>query len=201
MNIEVYKALGVVLGGVLATIAPYIASWIKKQYSKDQEATSFLHNAEHRVQINEILVELRALTGANRVAIVEYHNGNTAINGLPFNYASMTYEKADYTTREMLMNFQKIPISPLCELLLQVHNSKEGYARVDSNCTHTDVIEIHKYYGVDTAYVFRIGDHIKYGTVHLMWIHEVPDLDSEALQEIHYKVMYINELMKKMKKY
>lgn len=201
MNTDLFKALGIVTGGILATIAPYIATWIKTKWSKHEEANSFIHNAEYRVQINEVLVEIRTIVGANRVSIVEYHNGNAAINGLPFNYASMTYEKDDQTTREMMMNFQKVPISPTCELLLDVHNSDQGYVRVGKDYKHKDVIEFNKYYGVESAYIFRIGDHIKYGTVQLMWIGDDVTLEPEEVEQVHYKVMYINELMKKMKKH
>lgn len=201
MNAELLKSLGVIAGGIIATVTPYIVTWAKKKFDKHGEAKSFLHNAEYRVQINEVLVEIRTLVGANRVSIVEYHNGNAAINGLPFNYASMTYEKADQTTREMMMNFQKVPISPTCELLLDVHNSKEGYVRVGQDYKHEDVVEFNHYYGIQSAYIFRIGDHIKYGTVQLIWIGEDVTLDPEEIEEVHYKVMYINELMKKMKKH
>jgi hypothetical protein len=201
MNTEILKAFGIVAGGILATVAPYLATWIKSKWNKNEQANSFIHNTEYRVQINEVLVEIRAIVGANRVSIVEYHNGNAAINGLPFNYASMTYEKDDQTTREMMMNFQKVPISPTCELLLDVHSSNQGYVRVGKDYKHKDVIEFNKYYGIESAYIFRIGDHIKYGTVQLMWIGDDITLEPEAVEEVHYKVMYINELMKKMKKH
>lgn len=201
MNAELLKALGVIAGGFIATVTPYIATWIKKRLYKGEEAKSFVHNTEYRVKINEALVELRTVVEANRVAIIEYHNGNTAINGLPFNYASMTYEKDDLTTKEIMMNFQKVPISPTCELLLDVHNSEQGYTRVGADYKFKDVVEFYKYYGVESAYVFRIGDHIKYGTLQLMWINEDVTLTAEELQQIHYKVMYINELMNKMKKH
>ena len=201
MNAELLKALGVIAGGFIATVTPYIATWIKKKLYKGEEGKSFLYNTEHRVKINEALVEIRTLLGANRVAIVEYHNGNTAINGLPFNYASMTYEKSDLTTKEVMMNFQKVPISPTCELLLDVHNTEDGYVKVGKDYKFQDVVEFYRYYGVETAYIFRIGDHVKYGTLQIMWIHDHDSLAPEVLQEIHYKVMYINDLMNKMKKY
>lgn len=201
MNADVVKSAGILLGGVLATITPYVANWIKKKYTKPDEASSFIANTEYRIKINEALVEIRTLTGANRVAIVEYHNGNTAITGLPFNYASMTYERTDQTTREMMMNFQKIPISPFCELLLDVQNSEQGFIRVDAIYRHQEVVKFNKFHGVEVEYVFRISDNIKYGTVHLMWINTEPLLTADQQQEVYFKVMYINELMNKIKKY
>jgi len=201
MNPDFVKSAGILLGGVLATIAPYVASWIKKKYNKSDESTTFLHNAEYRIKINEVLVEIRTLTGANRVIVLEYHNGNTAITGLPFNYASMTYERTDQTTREMMMNFQKVPISPFCELLLDVQNSDQGVVRVDAIYKHQEVVKFNKFHGVEIEYVYRIGGNIKAGTVHLMWINTEPFLTADQQQEVYYKVMYIDELMTKMKKY
>jgi len=203
MNIDpdYLRTAGIVFGGVIATIAPYIGSWIGKKFSKHDEATIFIDNTKHRITINEVLVEIRALVGANRVAIVEYHNGNTAINGLPFNYSSMTYEKADNTTREMMLNYQRVPISPTCELLMDVHTSDEGYIRTGKDYFRESVVELNKYYGIDTNYIFRIGDHIKYGTVHVMWVNEDIVLTKEEIETIHLKVLYVNEVMSKMKKH
>ena len=201
MNSEILKTLGIVGGAAIATIAPYIGTWVNKRFKKDTEAETFIYNTEHRALINEVLVEIRATIGANRVAIVEYHNGNAAINGLPFNYSSMTYEKSDTTTREIMLNYQKIPLSPVCELLLEVHNSEEGYVRVGRDYERSSVVELNEYYGIKTSYIFRIGNHIKYGTVHVMWINEDTTLTEEELNMVHLKVLYINELMLKMKKH
>lgn len=202
MSDEILKALGIVGGGVAATLAPYIAAWINKKFKKDEEAKIFIHNTEYRALINEVLVEIRATVGANRVSIIEYHNGNVAINGLPFNYSSMTYEKSDNTTREILLNYQKVPISPICELLLDLHNSQEGYVRVGQDYQRESVVELGNYYGVKTSYIFRIGNHIKYGTVHVSWVNdEEATLTEEELNIVHLKVLYINELMNKMKKH
>ena len=201
MNPEILKTLGIIGGAAIATIAPYIGTWINKKFKKDTEAETFIYNTEHRALINEVLVEIRTIIGANRVAIVEYHNGNAAINGLPFNYCSMTYEKSDTTTREIMLNYQKVPLSPVCELLLEVHNSKDGYVRVGQDYKEDSVVELSNYYGIKSSYIFRIGDHIKYGTVHVMWVNDDHMLTENQLELLHLKVMYINELMKKMKKH
>lgn len=202
MNDEILKALGVIGGGIVATVTPYVTSWINKRLKKNDEAKVFIHNTEYRALINEVLVEIRATVGANRVSVVEYHNGNVAINGLPFNYSSMTYEKSDNTTREILMNYQKVPISPICELLLDLHNSPTGHVRVGQDYERESVVEMGNYYGVKTSYIFRIGDHIKYGTVHISWVNdENVVLTDEELHTLHLKVRYINELMNKMKKH
>jgi len=201
MNAEILKNIGVMLGGIIAAIAPYVVKWLSKRLKKDEEGKDFLSNTQCRTWINEALVDIRATVGANRVSLVEYHNGNTTINGLPFNYASMTYEKTDSTTKDLLTTYQKIPISQLCEVLLEIHNSLDGYIKIGQDYANKTIVELNNYYGVETMYVFRIGSHIKYGTVHLMWINEDPELTEEDLDKVHFKVMYINDLMSRMKKH
>lgn len=201
MNAEILKNIGVILGGIIAAITPYIVKWVTGKLKKDEEGKDFLINTQHRTWINEALVDIRATVGANRVSLVEYHNGNTTINGLPFNYASMTYEKTDSTTKDLITAYQKIPISQLCEVLLEIQNSPEGYIKIGQDYANKAIVELNNYYGVETMYIFRIGSHIKYGTIHLMWINEDPELTEEELDKVHFKVMYINDLMSKMKKH
>lgn len=199
---DILKSVGMVIGGGIAAVAPYVVTWLKDKFKKPiDEAKDFLHNTEHRTLINEALVEVRTLLGANRVALVEYHNGNAAINGLPFNYASMTYEKTDHTTREMMLDYQKMPISPVCETLLELHNSVDGYIRIGKDYHRPEIVDMNGYHGIETSYMFRIGDHIKYGTVYAMWLNEDVILTKEELDLVHYKMMYIKDVMSKMKKH
>jgi len=201
MDLKTLESLGVVIGAIIATTVPYIAAWIKSKLKKNQEGSFFIKNTECRAKINEVLIEIRAITGANRVSIVEYHNGNTAINGLPFNYASMTYEKTDQNTRGKMAGFQKVPISPISELLLDLHESDSGVVKVSEDYKHPGIVEFFKYHGSITAYIFRIGDHVKYGSVELTWVSEEVTLTDEEVETLHYKIWYINDLMSKMKKH
>jgi len=201
MNDDILKSLGIVSGAVIATVAPYVATWIQKKRSKNQEASIFIHNTEYRSYINDILIEIRASVGANRVALVEYHNGSVAINGLPFNYASMTYEKTDNTTKDMMLAYQKVPISPISELLLEIHHSKEGYVRVGQDYKQEGIIKLNRYYGAETTYMFRIGDHVKHGTISLTWVSEDKTLTEDEIEDLQLKVMYVGELTDKMKKH
>lgn len=201
MTQDILESFGIVLGAIIATLAPYIGSWIKNKLGRQEEAKAFVHNAHYRALINEVLVEIRTLAGANRAAIVEYHNGSVAINGLPFNYASMTYEKTDNVTKDIMLHYQRVPISIRAELLLEVHNSKDSFVKVDDKYSNIAVKDLNKYFGVETCYIFRITDHVKDGTVHLMWSSENAELSDEQIYLVKLKVMYIRELISKMKKY
>ena len=117
---EFYTSLGMLIGGALATVTPSVVKSLKKYLDRDKDGKSFIQNTTYRAKINEALIEIRAYVGSNRVSITEYHNGIVSTNGLPFNYSSVTYENVDYTTREIMMDQQKLPISPVSKLLLKI---------------------------------------------------------------------------------
>lgn len=198
---EFYTSLGMLLGGMLATLTPYIVKWVKSRVDKEKEGKSFIQNTSYRAKINEALIEIRAYVGANRVSIVEYHNGIVSTNGLPFNYSSVTYENVDFTTREIMMDQQKLPISPVSKLLLDIHNCTKNYIRIGSDFKDQKIVTMNKYYGIETNYIFKIGNHIKDGIVNVSWVHEDAALTDEEIEFISLKVKYIHEIMKKMIKY
>ena len=198
---NVYTSMGMLLGGFLATITPYIISWGNKKINKNKEGNSFIQNTNIRAKINETLIEIRAYTGANKINIIEDHNGNVSTNGLPFNYSSMTYESVDYTTKEQIIDFQKIPISPISKLLIDIHNCKNDYLRIGPDFKDLEIIKLNKFYGITTNYTFKIGDHIKDGVINISWIHENIILPQEELEFVIIKVRHIQDLMSKMVKH
>jgi len=198
---EFYTSLGMLIGGALATATPYIINWLKAHLNKNKEGNSFLQNTTTRAKINEALIEIRAHVGANRVSLVEFHNGNISTNGLPFNYSSMTYETVDFTTKEAMMSSQKLPISPISKLLLDIHSCKNTHLRIGPDFPDEKIVTLNKYYGIETNYIFKIGNHIKDGIINVSWIYEDTVLTDEEVEFISLKVKYIHELMSKMLKY
>lgn len=196
-----YTSLGMLIGGAVATITPYIISWINKKLNKNKEGYSFIQNTDIRAKINEVLIEIRAYVGSNRVNIIEYHNGNISTNGLPFNYSSMTYESVDYTTKSQILDLQKIPISPICKLLIDIHNCKQSYFKIGPDFPDQEIIRLNKFYGIITNYTFKIGNHIKDGVVNISWVFEDMTLSEEEIEFIIIKIKYIQDLMSKMIKY
>jgi hypothetical protein len=198
---QLFSSLGVFVGAVLATITPFIVTYIKNKLHKNKEGKYFVQNTEIRSKINEILIEIRALVGANRVSIIEYHNGIVSTSGLPFNYASMTYESTDFVTKESIMSFQKIPTSPISKLLMSIHNCKNSYLRVGPDYSDNNIVLFNKFYGVETSYIFKISDHIKDGILTVNWVHEDTELDEDEIEQIVLKTKYIQQMMNKMNKY
>lgn len=198
---NIYTSLGMLLGGAIATITPYIITWINKKLKRDKEGKSFILNTNIRAKINEVLIEIRAHVGANRVSIIEYHNGNVSTNGLPFNYSSMTYESVDFTTKEQIIDFQKIPISPISKLLIDIHNCNKTYLKIGPDFSDEEVIKLNKFYGITTNYSFKIGDHIKDGVINVSWVFEDTTLSEEEIEFISIRARHIQDLMSKMVKH
>ena len=198
---NVYASLGMIIGGAIVIVTPYIITWIDKRLNKNKEGKNFILNTSIRAKINEVLIEIRAHTGANRVSIIEYHNGNISTNGLPFNFSSMTYESVDYTTKEQILEFQKIPISPISKFLINIHNHPEKYIKIDTDFSDQEIIRLNKLYGIYTNYTFKIGDHIKDGVINISWVFEDITLTEEEIEFILTKIIRIHELMSKMVKH
>jgi hypothetical protein len=186
------------IGGTIATVTSYIISWINKRLNKNKEGKNFILNTSIRAKINEVLIEIRAHVRANRVNIIEYHNGNVSTNGLPFNFSSMTYESVDYTTKEQILEFQKIPISPISKFLIDIHNHTEKYIKVGTDFSDQEIIRLNKFHGINTNYTFKIGNHIKDGVINISWVFEDVTLTEEEIEFISIKTIYIHELMSKM---
>ena len=195
---NIYTSLGMLIGGTIATVTSYIISWINKRLNKNKEGKNFILNTSIRAKINEVLIEIRAHVRANRVNIIEYHNGNVSTNGLPFNFSSMTYESVDYTTKEQILEFQKIPISPISKFLIDIHNHTEKYIKVGTDFSDQEIIRLNKFHGINTNYTFKIGNHIKDGVINISWVFEDVTLTEEEIEFISIKTIYIHELMSKM---
>lgn len=196
------KMVGTFLSGLILRIASlrmkdYFTNLFKSKEVKEGEI--FLSNTELRIEIYNILCEIRGIARCNRASITEYHNGEVSHGGLPFNYASMTYEKTDINTKDINKSMQRIPISSYSKLLVDLHNNLNGFIIVD-NKYDINIIEIFNQYGIETSYIFKINGHIKDGSVCISY-HNKITLDASTIKLIKGRVSAISQLMNKMKKY
>lgn len=196
------KMVGTFLSGLILRIISlrmkdYFTNLFKSKEAKEGEA--FLCNTELRIEIYNILCEIRGLTRCNRASITEYHNGEVSHGGLPFNYASMTYEKTDINTKDINKSMQRIPISSYSKLLIDLHKNLDGFILVDDKYD-INIIEIFNQYGIKTSYLFKINGHIKDGSVCISYHNDI-SLDDETIKLVKGRVTAISQLMNKMKKY
>jgi hypothetical protein len=198
---EVFQVIGVFVGGVIAAISPKIIDSIKTKLNKKVEIDSFTNSNIIATEINNELLRIQGGYDAARVAILEYHNGVYSKKGLPFEYSSMRYEVTDHNTRSLMNEFQAVPVSPVAEMLLNLENSEEGYFKVHTDEEPDNILSrTHKYYGVKTAYTFKLFDTVKEGVLNIVWISNKKDLTDEEIVDIQISIFRISNLMLKLKK-
>ncbi len=196
---QIYENLGIIIGATIATIIPYLTAYIKKFKTK----SFFKNSIKNREKINIILSELRTFLDADRVSLIEYHNGDKSLSGVPFKYASMTYENTNNRTKELIFSFQKVPISPILPMLRGLLESKHGYVKVDttkkSSGSNELVNRTHNYYGVTTAFNFKIGSSLEEGVLSIIWTDSSVELDAEEIEFVRIKLLEIRDILNKLK--
>jgi hypothetical protein len=193
----IYDNLGVLLGAIIATLTPYITSWISKKLKKD----NFLPNLDIRKKIKLEIEKLLIETGASRVSIVEFSNTDVSISGLPFNYANMTYEATGDNTKEIITGFQKIPISLYADMLISLESSREQCLLFTDKDPNSSISMINKIYGCKSTYKFKITNTVKDGIIRLEWNNEYSNLTSEQIESVKLYVMKIRMLKQKLRKH
>jgi len=193
----IYDNLGILLGATIATLTPYITSWIKKRIKHDNFLPNLDIRKEIKIEIEKLLVE----TDANRISIVEFSNTDVSINGLPFNYASMTYEATDNNTKDLIPSFQKIPISPYADMLLSLEGTREQYLCFTDRDSNSAISMVHKYYGQKTIYLFKITNSIRDGVIRLEYTNSYPTFTAEEIDKIKLYIMKLKFLKSQIKKH
>ena len=196
------NTLIVILIAFLAALSPQIKTWIddfKTRRSK-KDINIFSDNLLIRGKIQRILVRIRSLVGANRVSLLEYHNSQYSLSGLPFDFCSMTYEDTDDKTKELITTFQRFPVSQVAEMLLRLNDSKHGFTKYSTVNPDESSAYVIKAYGITSSIDFRLGNNVKEGVLSLSWSEEDKRLTSEQIQEVKAEISNINLNLSKIKK-
>lgn len=82
---------------------------LKKQKVEHSEALEYRKKISHEIEL--ILTKLLLDTGADRAFIIEMHNGNSNVSGLPFYYGEMTYEKVTSRTYHIDEDYSNLNLS------------------------------------------------------------------------------------------
>lgn len=80
---------------------------IQKQQHEELVAKRLSINNSMR----ETLIDLKAMTNADRVFVFETHNGGENLNGLPFIYADLTYAEPKKTTSWLIDEYKNVRIA------------------------------------------------------------------------------------------
>lgn len=191
---KITENIGLLLSVILIQVTPKIIEYFKKQRRND----NFSYTLDLKKEIQHEIDELRATIGANRISILEYHNGVQSLSGMPFDYVSMTYESTDNITKDIIMDFQRIPISTVVPIIQKL-DKEDIFIRTTDNDSDEKIAVINKSFGQKTNYVFKLNNSLKHGVLKIVWSKEYVDLSNEQLFHIRTGIFKINLLMDKLK--
>jgi hypothetical protein len=189
--------IGVIIGGIIIYVAPKIESFLKKRVKK----SSFVSNLEVAKDIAQELDHLVVKLDASRVCIIDYHNGTSNYSGIPFNFASMSYEARNPNVYPILPTFQSVPISPMVKMLLSLNESKDGYVKTTDSGPDQDLNILHKVHGTQCSYNFKIGPNLVDGVLSINWNTRHADLDKSEVEDVKVSIYRVKALLEKIKKH
>lgn len=198
MDSEIYKGIGLAIGGVIIALTPYIKKW----FDGRKLSTRFNDNIQARSEIKTILDEIRIRSNASRVNIMDYHNGKENILGVPFNYVSMFSESTDRQTAGLIKEIQQFPIEPVVPILVRLISSKSGWIYTTDMDKEEEIAVLQKSYGCASSYTFMMKESIASGS--LVVSYSAPPkrhLNENEIRWIKSQIIRLNNLRLKIKKH
>lgn len=198
MEILINVILPIIVALITYTISPILIEYFKnRKKPKNNSNIYFTKVLQIKQKINELLIEIRILSNANRVSLIEFHNGGQSLTALPFYHASMMYETTDIQTKELISRFQKIPISLISKMLLFMLESNKIFY-LDNKSKVDDTFEFYKSFGIDKLLNILLTNHIQNGMLSINWDDDV-DIDiNNILEKINPKIYSINLLLNEL---
>ncbi len=129
----IFKAVIYIL--IIAGLVGFIKNptWVFDKYDEwkaKQHDTEMEIRHQNSEKINNLCKNLLYKTGADRVMILEFHNGNTGEGGLPFSKMTATYEQISYNSMPIAHEYQGTTLS-LLPFVIQL--MRQGYWCGDIN--------------------------------------------------------------------
>lgn len=154
--------------------------------------------AKIREEIDDYIKKIQAYTQACRVGLYEYTNGNYSHACISMQYVEMSFEATDETTKPLILEFKKIPVSPFLKIINAINDSKTGWIKINESDDDADIKRLNKLYKTSTSYSFRITDSVWDGVVSVSWVYMPHDLSDEQIANVEIMIMRIYGLMSKL---
>lgn len=172
----------------------------KKKREKEEMPKIKDNNAKIRIDIYNILIEIRAYSGCNRVDIFEFSNGKYTHGGISLESINCTSEAVDNTTKGMINDFRDMPIANMLGTINLINESLDGWIRFDDHSDDELSNKRRRYWGIKASYNFRITETIWDGMVGLHWVGEYATLTKEEINYILVLIERVRILMSKLVK-
>lgn len=193
---EPWKIIGVVLGGVLLVIGPALSQTLNSFFKR--YLNPFSRNLEIRKQIDDLIHDIRVYVSASRVCLMEYSNTERAVNGMPFEFITMTYEKTDNYTTRIGKDFKKVHVGQFIQEMSQVHTSEHGWVKQTIQDANAEIKYNLNFYNIATAYYFKITKDLKDGCLLVQFTRNT-ELPEEDIAWMKDQCRTIHRLMRRLK--
>lgn len=118
--IEVGMVIMVILAGITVGTSS-ITGYLKKKKLINPCAPSY---RKHHSRIHEFLTELRVKLGAERAAVLQFHNGGNFLDGSSMKRFSLTHESCIVGVSESMSTRQNLQCTAFVEMLEQLSKNK-----------------------------------------------------------------------------
>lgn len=141
-------------------------------------------------ELSPLLSEFRAITGADRVLYIEYHNSKENLVGIPFKYLDLVLTNKKYGVPEFdIKNYHELNAGVLAPIYMKLR--KEGYV-INRGSEDVEFIQschevsdfVHAQDGsVQQVYLNLPGINTPIGLIILEWISEDPNRDWDSISD------------------
>lgn len=111
------------------TFNPHIVFKAYDDYKVKEHTTAMQERIDNTPLIQDALEEFRTSIGASRAWVFELHNSTNSLDGMPFLFASMTYESVTPSLNTAAFEFDNIRLS-LYKLATYLRNNEMWYGNV-----------------------------------------------------------------------
>lgn len=182
---------------ILLITTLYFLKDLKEWYKVWRKKNFFNQNVELDIKVEEELAIVVAKFGFNRVSIIKYHNGSESFDNFSFNFASMTHEKTDPSTKSIVKEFQRVPLASYAPVLKKLKESKDGVVRVESDSTTPGVMQ--GGWGIVESWNFMLTDRVADGILCCVSVHDKMELTPEEIAELRSITYKINVYLERQK--
>jgi hypothetical protein len=123
-NFDVWMNVGTAMAGVVAGMLAG-ASYLRKRTilwkrEEERDAAITVEDIRRYGQVQELITTLRCQTGADRIQILQFHNGGKFLDGSPMKRMSVTHESCKHGVAYEYMHMQAVLSTLLWEKIEMV---------------------------------------------------------------------------------
>lgn len=174
--------------GIYVARRPEILFEKYERYVERKHTESFTYRMRQTPVIQATLDVLRNEAGANRVFIIEMHNGKQNASGLSFTYGSLTYESKRVTTTSIFEDYKDFTLERYPTIGVKVYG--DGYWA--GTVEEVEKIDEHLAYRLrsnNTEFIAGVMMYGEYGAIGLLGISYArkEDVDRNLVRNLSYK--------------